>query len=215
MKYEIDRNPFFHIIIHDVFSEEENKKIFDEAIKNKKLFKAATIFSGMDKKFRDNKVAYYDQIYLDNRKNSTLIVNTEKLFQQDVKFREVLSSSPPPFYDFGSTNFHETQVSRYGDKQEKYHWHVDRYTNFTRTISIVYYFFKEPRKWSGGEFQFTNSPIYKGKILEEKANIKSIIPENNMMVVFAGNYPHQVLPTKSPRKFDEGRFSMNCWIGIQ
>ncbi len=48
------------------------------------------------------------------------------------------------------------------------------------------------------------------KIKAKKITIK---PENNMAVIFGGKTPHFVHPTKSPKTFNKGRFSVNCWIG--
>jgi len=51
-------------------------------------------------------------------------------------------------------------------------------------------------------------------MIEKDAEILTIKPKNDMAIVFSSTQPHRVLPTNSPAKFDEGRFSVNDWIGI-
>lgn len=215
MNIKIVRKPVFHIIFRGFFNKESNKEIILEAKRNRKKFQDSIIGKKekIKKQFRNNLVCYYDEIY-NVREQSVLIRETEKKFQED-KFREVLSSSPYPICDFGLTNVHETQVSRYGNNQ-KYKWHIDRFDNRLRIISLVYYFFKEPKKWKGGELGLTDSPIYTGIEVEKNRDIK-IKPENNMAVMFGGNVPHCVYPIVEQKRinFGDGRFSANIWVGIK
>jgi len=211
MRYEICYEPFFHIIIYDVFTKERNKKILEEASSKKKHFVDASVHKGVDKTFRSNKVCYYDELYVNKRKQSIILKSFEDLFA-DQKFRESLASSPYPLSEFMATDIHETQISRYGHNA-KYEYHIDRFASQTRQISIIYYFFKEPKKWEGGQLEITKSPIFDGKEIDKYVGNKIITPQNNMIIVFGGGSAHRVLPTKSPKKFNDGRFSMNCWVG--
>ncbi len=214
MKYEICYEPFFHIIIHNIFGKKINKDILKEAMRNKKTFVHATTGRGIDKKFRSNSVSFYDTLYQNKRKKSCLIKNVEGLFSDNVKFRETLASSQYPLSEFLVTNTHETQVSRYGNAEQKYEFHIDRFSNNSRLITVVYYFHKEPQCWEGGQIEFTKSPIAIGVEVDKDSNKKLVTPQNDMMVIFGGNNAHRVLPTKSPKEFSKGRFSMNCWVGI-
>jgi len=129
------------------------------------------------------------------------------------RFREILSTSPYPICDFTLTGTHETQVSRYGLSQ-KYNWHQDRFDNVRRHLTLVYYFFKEPKKWSGGELLLTDSPAYEGGLIDKHPKLEHITPENNMGVVFSSTVLHKVSKTKTTNKFSDGRFSSNIWIGF-
>jgi Rps23 Pro-64 3,4-dihydroxylase Tpa1-like proline 4-hydroxylase len=51
--------------------------------------------------------------------------------------------------------------------------------------------------------------------VDNNAELITIEPENNMAVIFGSRIPHTVLPTTSPKEFNRGRFSVNCWIGIK
>jgi len=205
--------PIIHLIIHDIFDKKTNEKILGEVIKLKPLFHDAVTSGNKGKTFRSNKVAYYDEIYNSNRQKSPLLSELDKLFKTE-KITETLISSPYPLNDFSSTNYHESQVSRYGNRGQKYKWHSDKMPNSTkRLITFVYYFNKSPPKFSGGDFQITNSPIYDGNIIKKDAKIKIIKPKNNIGIFFPSYCAHRVMETKSPKKFEDGRFSINCWIG--
>jgi len=211
------RKPVPHLIFRDLFTSATNKKMLDEVIQHKDKFQQA--YTGGDKNvkstIRTNQVLYLDAVFK-NRKESFFLVNIDRLFKENKQFREILMSSEFPISDFGFTNTHETQVSRYGDEGQKYDWHLDRFTNPRRHLTMVYYMHKEPVGWSGGEIEFTDSPIHDGKAIEEMnpMNHISYIPENNMGVVFGSNIAHRVAPTTSSKEFDQGRFSANIWIGI-
>jgi len=213
MKYEIYYTPFFHIIITNTFPKKVNRDILREAVKNRKHFKDATTGKGVDTKFRSNKVLYMDELYIKDRKKSILIKSIENLFEKNTKFRETLASSPYPISEFLGTNTHETQVSRYGDVEQKYQFHIDRFANDTRQISVIYYFNLEPQCYEGGLLEITQSPIASGKEVDDYCSNKLINPSNNMMMVFGGSNAHRVLPTNSPKEWSQGRFSMNCWVG--
>jgi SM-20-related protein len=212
----ITYDPVFSIVIRNVFPKEVNKKILDEAISNKKNFKTGKIGGSANTKvkqtIRNNLSAFYDVVYENNRSDSILLKTIDDFFSNSY-FSAILSSSPTPFNEFIETNTHETQVSRYGDKNQKYDWHCDS-SSKKRIITVVYYFHKEPKKYKGGEIELSRSPTVFGKIVDgNKDNTITIPPENNMMVIFAGNVSHRVKSTESPKKFDLGRFSVNCWIG--
>ena len=213
MKFEFIYDPVYIIIIRDIFSKEDNEAILEESIENKNKFEHSVIGSGKKPDFRSNRVSYYDTIYETDRTKSKLLSSIDTLFSTDEQFREVIISSPNPLNLFTHLNFHETQVSRYGDEGQQYKYHIDSFDDETRQITIVYYFHEEPKKYTGGEISFTRSPIYEGNAMDTNETPIIITPENNMMVVFGAHTPHMVLPTISPKEFNKGRFSVNCWVG--
>ena len=214
MEFEFIYDPVPLIIIRDIFTKKENSEIFAEAIKNKKNFKLG-IAMNRTEKFRNNTVSEYDTIYSKDRTKSKLLTMIDKNFKNR-KFTDILNSFVFPVNLLGQTNFHESQVSRYGDQGQKYKYHTDAFSdNNKRMITLVYYFNKEPKKYTGGEIQFTKSPIHDGKICDKNQTPITITPENNMMVVFSSKVAHTVLPTISPKTFDKGRFSANIWVGVK
>ena len=214
MEFEFIYDPVPLIIIRNIFTKKENSEIFAEAIKNKKNFKLG-IAIDKNKKFRTNLMIDYDIIYNKDRTKSKLLNLIDKNFK-NMKFKEILNSFVFPINLLGQTNFHESQVSRYGNQGQEYKYHQDSFAeNNSRMITLVYYFNKEPKKYKGGEIQFTRSPIYDGKIFDKNQTPITITPENNMMVVFSSKVAHTVLPTTSPKTFDSGRFSVNIWVGVK
>ncbi len=216
MDVEVFRNPVQFLVFKNLFSKPANKRILNEIISLEKEFNPS--YTGgkavPNPNMRTNTVAYLDNIYRGKRDTSFFLMQLDKLLQSNLEFREILASSQYPVSDFLMTNRHETQISRYGGEDTQYYeWHIDRYSNTGRHLTLVYYFFKEPREFVGGHLQFTNSPIYNGKAIEKDAEIVEVTPENNMGVVFGSYTPHRVLPTTSPKEFGKGRFSSNIWIG--
>ena len=211
----INYDPVYYIVIRNVFPKEINKKILDEAISNKKNFNPSSVGgkeNNIIKKTRSNISSFYDEVYASDRTKSILLKTMDNFFSHS-SIGAILSSSRIPLNEFSGTNVHETQVSRYGNDKQKYDWHCDS-SDKKRIITMVYYMNKEPKKYTGGEIQLSRSPCMFGKLVDDKKdNTITITPENNMMVIFAGNDSHRVLQTTSPKKFEGGRFSVNCWIG--
>ncbi len=217
MDVEVIRKPVDMLKFPNIFGKKINEKILEEIISLEDKFKSATTGAKrlVNPDMRVNSVAYLDDIY-PNRLESFFLTETQRLFHDNMEFREIVSTFEYPINEFLSTDIHETQVSRYGNEGEHYDWHIDRFSSHKRILTMVYYFFKEPIEWTGGDIQFTNSPVYDGKEVEqlvEGENLITIKPENNMGVVFSASTAHRVLPTKSPAQFDKGRFSANIWIG--
>jgi Rps23 Pro-64 3,4-dihydroxylase Tpa1-like proline 4-hydroxylase len=217
MEFKFIYDPVKLIVIRNLFTSKENEEIFSEAVNNENTFQTTGIMEKMEKVidtgFRNNISSYYDVVYDNNRSNSKLLTKLDELFS-DRKFINVLSSSTYPINTFADSNHHETQVSRYGDEAQEYKYHMD-YNGLYRNITIVYYFNKEPKEYKGGEIQFTRSPIYSGIAVDKNEIPITITPENNMAVIFGSKVSHRVLPTTSPKTFDSGRFSVNCWLGKQ
>lgn len=209
------KEPVEHIIIQDVFPENINKQFINESIKIKDKFEDSTVSNNniIDKKIRTNKVAYLDSIYENNRLESNILTNISSLLA-DKKINAYLKTMSYPLSIFRLTNTHETQLSRYGNQEEKYDWHTDETNDSSRTITLVYYFNKEPKKYKGGDLILTDSPIFLTE-LDKKASRKKITPKNNMAVLFPSTTGHRVTKTTSPEDFELGRFSINCWIGFR
>ena len=204
------------IRIKNVFPTNVSNKIFQEVLKNKNNFVEARVgnleTNRRNEKIRNNKSMYYDKVYDGKREKSILLSSISKLFT-DSGFVDMMNSSPDPFNKFQFTNTHETQVSRYGDSGQRYSFHVDFIGDSRRLITFVYYFGGE--KFKGGEIEFIDSPISMGKPLVKDANTLKIRPKPNEGYIFSSSLAHRVNETISPKIFKDGRFSVNCWIGVK
>jgi Rps23 Pro-64 3,4-dihydroxylase Tpa1-like proline 4-hydroxylase len=215
MKIEVLRDPFC-IIIKECFGD-KSILFMREIIKNQKRFEDARVGAHgkgvVNKAIRSNITAYYDDLYKDKRNMSPLLTHTGLFFQSQF-MHELMNSAPFPLNIFGKTNYHETQVSRYGDSQQKYDWHIDRLTDDSRLVTFSYYLCKFPKKFTGGEIVLSNGLLAENKIHGE-TNRHKLSVENDMLVIFDSRTPHCVMPTKSPKKFEDGRFSVQMWLGIK
>ena len=82
----------------------------------------------------------------------------------------------------------------------------------TRELTYVYYFYREPKSFSGGELVIYDSKIENGYYANAES-FKTIEPRNNSIVFFQSRYMHEVLPVNCPsRSFQDSRFTINGWI---
>jgi hypothetical protein len=82
----------------------------------------------------------------------------------------------------------------------------DGFTN-QRVMTIVYYFHKEPKAFTGGELllyglgaEATSSPQHQ------------IEPRFDRAVFFPSWFPHEVSTVRCRDEFADGRFSISCWV---
>ena len=115
---------------------------------------------------------------------------------------------------FQSTGF-ETELLAYGHGAF-FQRHIDLYagaarsaTGADRLLSIVYYFFREPRGFEGGVLRLhTGAGLPQG----DGERYVDISVEQDMAVAFSSWLPHEVLGVRCPTgEFRDSRFSINCW----
>ncbi len=82
----------------------------------------------------------------------------------------------------------------------------------TRILTYVYYFYKEPKNFSGGNLRLYATEWQNGYALNEREFI-DIEPHNNSIVFFDSRCKHEVMPVSCPsRRFEDGRFTLNGWL---
>ncbi|NES65009.1 MAG: proline hydroxylase [Okeania sp. SIO2D1] len=113
--------------------------------------------------------------------------------------------------EFSISKF-ETQLTAHNDRNF-YKTHVDnQYPVDTRVITYVYYFYQQPKAFTGGNLRIYDSKI-QGKYYSTANIFKTIEPKNNSIVFFFSSYLHEVLPVSCPSKaFADSRFTINGWI---
>jgi Rps23 Pro-64 3,4-dihydroxylase Tpa1-like proline 4-hydroxylase len=107
----------------------------------------------------------------------------------------------------------ETELVAHGDGAF-YKRHIDtqtvaQYEDFDeiRVLSGVYYFFVEPKVFSGGALR-----LYAIGGNSEQ-NFIDIAPQRNSLLVFPSWAPHEVMPVHRPSgRFIDSRFAINCWL---
>lgn len=80
-----------------------------------------------------------------------------------------------------------------------------------RALSAVYYFYREPKSFSGGElllFPFVSKPV--------ETVCETVAPQQNTMIVFPAWATHEVATVHcASRDFRNSRFSVNCWLHMR
>lgn len=94
----------------------------------------------------------------------------------------------------------------------KVHTDASSETTQARQLTYVYYFFREPKAFTGGELMLHETEI-RGNASSSRANSEIIEPQNNSIVFFNSRCRHEVLPVNCPsRDFADGRFTLNGWV---
>jgi len=107
----------------------------------------------------------------------------------------------------------ESQLTAHNDA-DYYKIHNDNGSleTATRELTYVYYFYREPKPFSGGELLLYDSKIENNHYVKAES-FRKIEPRNNSLVVFLSRYLHEVLPVHCPSKaFADCRFTINGWV---
>ncbi len=107
----------------------------------------------------------------------------------------------------------ETQAtaSNHGDF---FHCHSDNGAEAVaaREITFVYFFHREPKQFSGGELRIYDSRRENDNYVPT-ANYRTIVPEQNQLVLFASGLSHEITPVDCPSgEFADSRFTVNGWV---
>jgi Rps23 Pro-64 3,4-dihydroxylase Tpa1-like proline 4-hydroxylase len=109
----------------------------------------------------------------------------------------------------------EAQLTVHNDG-DYYRAHTDNGTDETRTreISYVYYFHRQPKRFTGGELALYDSRLDDSRRLVPAGPPVAVIePVDDSLVVFPSSCLHEVRPVRlaSPELAD-GRFTINGWV---
>ena len=175
-------DPFPHLILENFYNEEELELVWEELkyyTKPGKLLEPKD-FGGVVDKTNSHAIAL-DAVYINDRRNkvdyrklSNILTVNRKLFLPEIlepfaKIHDCCSVAPMATYDV-------TKIRYYHD-EEYYDAHIDKTFQFL----AFSYFYKEPKKFEGGELYF---PDY--------IDIDALTCENNMTIIFPGWVQHGV-----------------------
>jgi Rps23 Pro-64 3,4-dihydroxylase Tpa1-like proline 4-hydroxylase len=83
----------------------------------------------------------------------------------------------------------------------------------TRMLSYVYYFYQEPKAFTGGELLIYDTQWQGQYAYSKLENFQAIEPLNNRIIFFYSGLMHEVLPVNCPSKqFKDSRFTVNGWV---
>jgi len=198
MKIKEYVNPFPYVIIEDLYNKEELISIWEEldflCYPHKLLppnqTGTAHITAAVESK--KNSGIFLNQLYY-NSEISNITKVTEKVFEYLVKDYKKINSW---FCQNSDTRTHSTLVSYY-ENGDYYYPHRD-----SNLITILNWFFKEPKKFSGGDLYFSDFSI-------------DIKLRNNTTVIFPGMIRHAVEDIRMDEKYRNkklGRFCISQFV---
>lgn len=107
----------------------------------------------------------------------------------------------------------ELDLVAYGDGA-RFHRHRDilragEQAESDRVLSAVYYFFREPKAFSGGALR-----LYRFGVGDPGPGDYALVePEQNALVAFPAFAEHEVMSVRCPSgRFEDYRFALNCWF---
>lgn len=201
MQIEFFESPFPHVIIHEYYNEEELADIWQEfefLSKNWKLKNPSYTGTSVDRggnAMKKNLGIFLDELYND-RDISNILTCSRKLFQPAL-VRE-LSSYHYIFKYILLSNMDSTLVSYYGDGCY-YRPHFDK-----SVISSITNFYKEPKKFEGGDLYFSDYDY-------------RVPLENNRMIIFPSVIHHSVEEVKMTGEdiLGDGRYTITQFLGVK
>lgn len=171
-------------ILQNFLGDSLNLELLEFAIANQQNFIPSTTSSG-EANYRSSLVLYD-------------LKEWRSLFEQ--RLTAVL---PQVFDDLAIDSFVpsqiEAQMTSHGNGQY-YKWHSDNGSDEVsdRVLTYVYYFWHEPKQFSGGDLEF---------------EYETLEPVNDAIVFFPSWWQHQVSVVQmADNSFSKNRFSVNGWI---
>jgi len=179
MKFDVVTDPFPHVIIEEIYTEEQLELIWKELdffYSNRDMIFLNPLAGGSAKDpdgniLKNNHTIFLDSVYV-NRNTSNILRENRKVLTTDITeaVKEHWELKP-----FGRCDVDHTVLSYYEDEQN-YLPHADKCQ-----ITILTHLFKEPKQWTGGELTFPNDS--KSFVYE---------PLNNKAILFNSQREHAV-----------------------
>ena len=83
--------------------------------------------------------------------------------------------------------------------------------SFTRRLSVVYYYHRSPKRFTGGHLLLYDANLPGGEFV--KGGFSRIEPRDNTIVCFPSQYAHEIEQVRCESKdYRDGRFTLNGWI---
>jgi Rps23 Pro-64 3,4-dihydroxylase Tpa1-like proline 4-hydroxylase len=136
-----------------------------------------------------------DKIYNKSTNFYSHILKLSSKIQTKEFYEKLLEVNPTYGRNFSVTNYDYNLISYY-ENTHYYEPHIDAFL-----WTMLIWFYKEPKKFEGGELLFTEKEI--------KIDLK-----HNRMILFPSHFLHEVKPIKMKEEFDKGygRYSITKFI---
>jgi len=198
------------LCIDDFLGEGDAQRILQECIDLKKIYMPAKIFDGpnaskIEPKFRKNDVVYLDDVFRTAPERSDILALLKKAIWTE-EHKRLWHEGDYIFDIINYSTWQEAVISRYGNC-DFYQRHQDtRRDHITyRLVTLVYYVNKIPEQFTGGSLVFGQGD-----------SIVKVQPRHNRAVVFPSFTFHEVENVRlKSEKWEDGRFSVNYWLGFR
>ena len=187
-----------YLLIENFLTDTQNKQLFNYALQRKSDF-VPTTTSTKAENYRSSLVLHsfpkFREIIVDRIKEI---------------FPDVLTKLEIPSFSIADI---ESQLTAHNDNNF-YKLHNDNGSpdTATRVLTYVYYFYRKPKAFTGGNLRIYDSQV-KGKYYVKADTFKTVEPKNNSIVFFLSRYMHEVLSVScSSQAFADSRFTINGWI---
>jgi len=88
--------------------------------------------------------------------------------------------------------------------------HTDFYQG--RVITFVYYFYREPKRFTGGELRLYHTNCKNGRVAATR-DFDTILPQQNHIVFFPSFLVHEVSRVRCPsHALEDSRFTVTGWV---
>jgi Rps23 Pro-64 3,4-dihydroxylase Tpa1-like proline 4-hydroxylase len=193
--------PSESVQIDDFLSPEEHQMLLHYVLERESEFVSTTTSTG-DENYRQSVVLYdFPEVH-------KFITDRIRSIVPDVV--KALGLTPFTVQEI------ESQITAHNDGNY-YRIHNDNGSpdTATRELTYVYYFYRQPKAFSGGELLIYDSRI-EDNFYVQADTFQTIDPRDNSIVLFLSRYMHEVLPVRCPsRSFVDSRFTVNGWIRRQ
>jgi SM-20-related protein len=107
----------------------------------------------------------------------------------------------------------EAQITASNDG-DFFHFHSDNGSDrvASRHLTFVYFFYREPRQFRGGELRIHDARLEDGTYVCE-GTYQTIVPRQNQIVFFPCELLHEITPVNcATQQFADSRFTLNGWL---
>jgi len=195
-----------YVLVENFLSEADAERAMAHALAHESEFKDATVSHyrepgshAIDTELRRSRV-------LDNVADVVPMV-AQRLYETMPRIFQALAMPPIPFRTM------ECQLSVHGDG-DFFNTHTDNGLPDIahRTMSYVYYFHREPKRFTGGHLKLYKTVIHEG-VHSAGDLVADIDPPRNGLMVFPSHIQHEVTRIECPSTaLADQRLTLNGWL---
>ena len=188
---------FHYSTYSDFLSSEVRANLISWAIDNENKFELSTVTSGRSERRKSLRVRDFEPLETVLRER---VLSISVKLMKDLLVPEFTPSRvETELVAHNDGAFFKRHVDRlYGHERRKH----------DRILTSVYYFFVEPKAFTGGALRLYSLDKEKGDNI-----FTDVLPEQNTLIVFPSWVPHEVMPVSCPsRSFAHSRFAVTCWL---